>query len=178
MALDSGRLAARLASAGLDDVGVDSALSQVLDRLAVGLELLRHGEELFPELRTDDTALLLGLGHAGQKLGVAVLGMNVDKVDVKLLGEDLLHLLGLALAQQAVVDEHAGHLLAHARAPSAATTEESTPPDRARITRSLPTFSRNSASWSRPGCPCSSWAPGRRSQTGSCSAAADRTRSA
>ena len=29
MALDSGRLAARLASAGLDDVGVDSALSQV-----------------------------------------------------------------------------------------------------------------------------------------------------
>lgn len=39
--------------------------------------------------------------------------MDVNKVDVKLLGEDLLHLLGLALAQQAVVDEHAGHLLAH-----------------------------------------------------------------
>ena len=113
MALDGSRLAARLASAGLNDVGVDGALSQVLDRLAIGLELLRHGEELFPELRTDDAALLLGLGHAGQKLGITVLGVNVDKVDVKLLGEDLLHLLGLALAQQTVVDEHAGHLLAH-----------------------------------------------------------------
>ena len=113
MALDGGRLAARLASTGLDDVGVDGALSQVLDRLAIGLELLRHGEELFPELRTDDAALLLGFGHAGQKLGIAVLGVNMDKVDVELLGEDLLHLLGLALAQQTVVDEHAGHLLAH-----------------------------------------------------------------
>ena len=38
--------------------------------------------------------------------------MNVDEVDVKLLGEDLLDLLGLVLAQQAVVDEDAGHLLA------------------------------------------------------------------
>ena len=113
VALDGGRLAARLASAGLDDVGVDGALSQVLDRLAIGLELLRHGEELFPELSTDDAALLLRLGHAGQKLGITVLGVNVDKVDIELLGEDLLHLLGLALAQQAVVDEHTGHLLAH-----------------------------------------------------------------
>ena len=105
MALDGGRLAARLASAGLDDVGVDGALSQVLDRLAIGLELLRHGKELFPELRADDAALLLGLGHTSQKLGIAVLGVDVDKVDVKLLGEDLLHLLGLALAQQAVSDQ-------------------------------------------------------------------------
>ena len=113
------RLAARLASAGLDDVGVDGALSQVLHRLAIGLELLRHGEELLPELRADDAALLLGLGHAGQELGVAVLGVHVDEVNVELLGEDLLDLLGLALAQQAMVDEHAGHLLAHgARAKS------------------------------------------------------------
>ena len=113
VALDGGRLAARLASAGLDDVGVNGALSQVLDRLAIGLELLSHSEELFPELRTDDAALFLGLGHASQELGIAVLGVDVDKVDVELLGEDFLHLLGLALAQQAVVDEHAGHLLAN-----------------------------------------------------------------
>ena len=113
MALDGGRLAARLASAGLDDVGVDGALSQVLHGFTIGLKLLSNREELFPELRTDDAALLLGLGHTGQKLGIAVLGVDVDKVDVKLLGEDLLHLLGLALAQQAMVDEHAGHLLAH-----------------------------------------------------------------
>lgn len=145
VALDGGRLAARLASAGLDDVGVDGALSQILDRLAIALELLGDREELFPELRADDAALLLRLGHAGQKLGIAVLGVDVDKVDVKLLGEDLLHLLGLTLAQQTVVDEHTGHLLAHGAGASAATTEESTPPDKARITRSSPTFSRNSA---------------------------------
>ena len=65
MALDGGRLAARLASAGLDDVGVDGALSQVLHGFTIGLKLLSNREELFPELRTDDAALLLGLGHTG-----------------------------------------------------------------------------------------------------------------
>ena len=114
MALDGGRLATRLARAGLDDVRVDGALGQELHRLAIGLQLLGNGEELLPELRADDAALLLGLGHAGEKLGVAVLGVDVDEVDVKLLGEDLLDLLGLVLAQQAVVDEDAGHLLADA----------------------------------------------------------------
>ena len=38
--------------------------------------------------------------------------MDVDEIDVELLGKDLLDLLGLVLAQQAVVDEDTGHLLA------------------------------------------------------------------
>ena len=112
VAFDGGSLAARLACAGFDDVGVDGALGKVLHGLPIGFQLLGDREELLPELRSDDAALLLRLGHAGQELGVAVLGVHMDEVDVELLGEDFLDLLGLALAQQAVVNEHAGHLLA------------------------------------------------------------------
>ena len=77
------------------------------------LEFLGHGEELVPELRADDAALLLGVGHAVEQRGVALLGVHVHEVDIKLLGEDLLHLLGFALAQQTVVDEYASHLASH-----------------------------------------------------------------
>ena len=102
-----------ISRAALDDVGVDGALSQVLDRTTVALELLGHGEELVPELRADDAALLLRIGHAIEQGGVACFRMHVHEVDVELFGEDLLHLLGLALTQQAVIDEHAGHLASH-----------------------------------------------------------------
>ena len=75
--------------------------------------LLRHGEELVPELGADDVALLLGIGHAGSRsLSVALLGMHVHEVDVELLGEDFLDLLGLALAQKAMIHEDARKLLA------------------------------------------------------------------
>ena len=57
-------------------------------------------------------ALLLGVGDARQQLGVAVLGVHVHEVNVELLGEHLLDLFGLVLAQQAVVHEHAGQLAA------------------------------------------------------------------
>ena len=113
MALDGGRLAARLARATLDDVRVDGALGQVLHRSAILLELLGHGEELVPELRADDAALLLGVGHTVEQRSVALLGMHVHEVDVELLGKDFLDLLGLTLAQQTVIDENAGHLTSH-----------------------------------------------------------------
>ena len=108
VALDRGGLAAGLASAGLDDVRVDGALGQVLDPV----ELLGDGEELLPELRADAAALLLRVRHAGQQLGVALLGVHVDEGHVELLAEDLLHHLGLTLAKHAVVHEHAGELVA------------------------------------------------------------------
>ena len=41
----------------------------------------------------------LGVGHAVEQRGVALLGVHVHEVDVKLLGENLLHLLGFALAE-------------------------------------------------------------------------------
>ena len=37
--------------------------------------------------------------------------MHMNEIDIELLGEDLFNLLGLALAQQAVINKHAGHLL-------------------------------------------------------------------
>ena len=110
--LNRARLPAGLACAALDDVGVDGALGQVLHRTPVLSQVLRHGEELLPELRADDAALLLRVGHAAQKLQVALLGVHVDEVHVELLREHLFHFLGLALAQKAVVHEHAGQLLA------------------------------------------------------------------
>ena len=57
-------------------------------------------------------ALLLGVDYALKKLEVALLGMHVHEVDVELLGEDFLDLLGLALAQKTMVHEDAGELLA------------------------------------------------------------------
>ena len=112
MRLDGARLPAGLARAALDDVGVDGALGQILHRAPVLGQVLRHGEELLPELRADDAALLFRVGHAAQKLQVALLGVHVDEVHVELLREHLFHFLGLALAQKAVVHEHAGQLLA------------------------------------------------------------------
>ena len=41
-----------------------------------------------------------------------------------------------------MVDEEAGELVANSLVPSAAATEESTPPESAQMTRSLPTCSR------------------------------------
>ncbi len=112
MALDGGRLAACLARTALDDVGVDSALRQKLHRTAVLGQVLRHGEELLPELRAYYSALLFGVGHLGQKRRIALFRMHVHEIDVELAGEHLLHLFGLVLAQKAVVHEHAGKLLA------------------------------------------------------------------
>ena len=111
MALDGRGLAAGLARAALDDVGVDGALRQVLHRPAALGQLLRDGEELLPELRADDAALLLRLHDVGQQRGVAVLGVHVHEVHVELLREHVLNFFGLVLAQQPVVDEHAGQLL-------------------------------------------------------------------
>ena len=101
-----------LRAPALDDVGVDGALRQELHGASAFGQVLCHGEELFPELGADDVALFLGLHDVGQKRGVAVLGMHVHEVHVELLREHRLHFLGLVLAQQSMVHEHAGQLLA------------------------------------------------------------------
>ena len=65
--------------------------------------LLEHVDER----RADDLALLLGIGDAGEPLEEQ-LG-RVDEVErqLQLLGEALADLVGLVVAQQAVVDEDA-----------------------------------------------------------------------
>ncbi len=105
------------AAAGLHDVRVERALHQEVDRLAVrtGLGdhlaggLLEDPDELAP----DDLALLLGVADAGQRVEEALRGVGHLQPYAGRRDEVTLHLLGLALAEQAVVDEHAGELVAH-----------------------------------------------------------------
>ena len=60
------------AAAGLDDVGVERALHEELDALAVGRgvgdDLAPGGLEDADELAADDLALLLGVGDAGERV--------------------------------------------------------------------------------------------------------------
>ena len=106
VALDDGRLA----EAALDDVWVDRALDEVVD----GTDLLGLFLEDADEFLADDLALLLRLRHALELLVEAVLGVDADEVEVvrSFRSEDGLNLVALVLAQQAVVDEDAGQLLA------------------------------------------------------------------
>ena len=60
----------------------------------------------------DPLALLLGVGHPGELAEEPLPRLDVDQRDVEVLAEGLHDLLGLALAEQAVVDEDAGQLLA------------------------------------------------------------------
>ena len=64
------------------------------------------------ELLADDLALLLRLGHAREPREEPLLRLDVDERDVEVAAERLDDLLGLVLAQQAVVDEDAGELVA------------------------------------------------------------------
>ena len=105
------------AAAGLDDVGVERALHEELDLLAlrrrVADDLALGGLEDPDELAADDLALLLGVGDARRaRRGTASAASTTCSGDAGRGDEVALDLLGLALAQQAVVDEHAGELVA------------------------------------------------------------------
>ena len=70
--------------------------------------LLEHADEL----GADDLALGLRFVDASQQVQKAVRGVHVDEVRVHLVLEDIHHLLGLALAHEAVVHVHADEVLA------------------------------------------------------------------
>ena len=100
MALDGGRVGG---GARLDHVGIQRPLHQersVGNPVAGSLE----GPD---ELLADHLSLGLGLGDAlqrGEELGGRV---ETDEVHSEVTAEGLLHLVGLALAQQTGVDQHA-----------------------------------------------------------------------
>ena len=98
-----------LHAVGLEDIGVDGALSEERHLVAhlAGL-LLEHADEL----GADDLALGLGLGNAVEQGQEAVGSVNIDEVGVELVAEHVDDLLGLALAHEAVVHVHADELLA------------------------------------------------------------------
>ena len=98
------------AAAGLHHVGVERALHQELD-VPLGVDLARRRLEDPDELASDDLPLLLRVGHAGER-GEEPVG-RVDHVqpDAGRRHVVLLDLLGLAGAQQPMVDEDAGELI-------------------------------------------------------------------
>ena len=64
------------------------------------------------ELAADDLALLLGVGDPGERVEEPLLGVDDLQLDAGGGDEVALDLLGLALAHQPVVDEHAGQPVA------------------------------------------------------------------
>ena len=70
------------------------------------------GLEDLDELAADDLALGLGVGHALQVAEELVAGIDMDHLRVQAAGEHLHHHRAFVQAQQAVVDEHAGELVA------------------------------------------------------------------
>ena len=57
-------------------------------------------------------ALLFGVGDAGELVEEAVGGVDVDELDLEVAAEGVDDALGLFAAQEAVVDEDAGELVA------------------------------------------------------------------
>ena len=97
-----------LAATRLDDVGVERPLDEEADVSEAARLLLEDADELL----ADDLALLLRIGDAGEPREEPLLRLHVDERDVEVAAEGLDDLLGLVLAQQAVVDEDAGELVA------------------------------------------------------------------
>ncbi len=64
------------------------------------------------ELAADDLALLLRIGHAGELAHEDLGRVDVHHAHAEVALESVEHLLGLAEAQQAVIDEHAREPLA------------------------------------------------------------------
>ena len=97
-----------VAAARLDDVGVERALHEEARVVEVARRLLEHADERL----ADDLALALGIDDVVERAEEPVARLHVHEVDRELAAERLLHLLGLAQAQQAGVDEHARELVA------------------------------------------------------------------
>ena len=120
------------APARLDHVRIDRALREPLAP-PFG-ELGRFALEHVDEQAADDLALLLGVGDAGERRQELVAGIDVDRRARRGCARTCrITCVGLVLAQQAVVDEHAGQPVADRAWISAAATDESTPPDRPRM---------------------------------------------
>ena len=75
-------------------------------------DLAGRGLERADELPADDLALGLGVGHAVERGQERVGRVDHLQVDPGRGDEVTLDLLGLALAEQSVIDEHAGELIA------------------------------------------------------------------
>lgn len=105
--LDDCGLAAETA---LDYVRIDCSLRKEIDSTDFLSFLLEDADEFLADYFT----FLLRFGDAGELTVVALLGVDPDKIQVKLAvrTEYLLNLIALILTEKTVVNEHAGKLLA------------------------------------------------------------------
>jgi len=89
--------------AGFDDVGVECALGEefgVWDFGGLGFEGL-------DEFCTDDFALLLRVGNAGEFFEELLRPVHYPQVEMKVVAESGYHFITFAFSQQAVIDENA-----------------------------------------------------------------------
>ena len=91
-----------------DNVGVDGALRQPF---GVG-EFFLFCIKYFDEFGADDFAFALGVGNAGEFVKKLVFGVNVNHAHAQVAGKHVHHHLTFVLAQQAVIDEDTGELVA------------------------------------------------------------------
>jgi hypothetical protein len=113
----------------------------------------RLGLEDLDELAADDLALGLGVAHARQVAQELLAGVDVDHLGVQAADEHVHHHVAFVQAQQAVVDEHAGQLVADGAVDQRRGHAGVDAADRPRMTSSSAHLSRMrataSSTWSR-----------------------------
>src|SRR3546814_12934652 len=107
MALDDVCLAG-LAAGRLDDIRIDRALREELHVRNLRGFLVEYIDEQF----ADDLALGLRIADAFQRTEKPRFGIDANALHAEMIGEDLHDLIAFVMAQQAVIDEHAGKLRA------------------------------------------------------------------
>ncbi len=119
--------------AAFDDVGVERALGE---KLGV-CDLQRFGGEAFDERVADDAAFFLRVGDAGEAAEKPAFGFHHVQIGFEVVGELFDDDFSSSFRSRPLstrMHESCGPM---ARYSSAATTAESTPPDRPQMTRSL-----------------------------------------
>src|SRR3546814_14994765 len=107
MALDDVCLAG-LAAGRLDDIRIDRALREELHVRNLRGFLVEYIDEQF----ADDLALGLRIADAFQRTEKPLFGIDANDLHAEMIGEDLHDLIAFVMAQQTMIDEHAGQLRA------------------------------------------------------------------
>ncbi len=93
---------------GFNHIRIDGALGQPIDVFEFGGFIIEHIDEGV----ADDLALGFGVVHAVELAEELVFGVDADHLHAHVTGEHFHDLVAFVFAQQAVVDEHAGELVA------------------------------------------------------------------
>jgi len=91
-----------------DDVRVDRALDQEIDFADFLAFFFKDADEFL----ANDFALAFGIGNTGELAEEAVLGIDANQIHVELLLENPLDRVTFIFAEQAMVDEDAGQVVA------------------------------------------------------------------